>query len=111
MLHNLTAVFPFQGRLFLSARIIGFHANLFGRKTKFFFLWEDIEDIHIVPPTLSSMGSPTIVMTLRQGRGMDARHGAKTQDEEGRLKFHFQSFVSFNVANRYRKDIPEYPSM
>ncbi|XP_062002794.1 C2 and GRAM domain-containing protein At1g03370-like [Rosa rugosa] len=46
------------------------------------------------------MGSPTIVMTLRQGRGMDARHGAKTQDEEGRLKFHFQSFVSFNVANR-----------
>ncbi|KAM5576219.1 hypothetical protein ABKV19_007208 [Rosa sericea] len=46
------------------------------------------------------MGSPTIVMTLRQGRGMDARHGAKTQDKEGRLKFHFQSFVSFNVANR-----------
>ncbi|KAL3584964.1 hypothetical protein D5086_011831 [Populus alba] len=33
-------------------------------------------------------------------RGMDARHGAKTTDDEGRLKFHFQSFVSFNVANR-----------
>ncbi|KAM5588959.1 C2 and GRAM domain-containing protein [Rosa sericea] len=97
---HLKRKMPLQGRLFLSARIIGFHANLFGRKTKFFFLWEDIEDIHIVPPTLSSMGSPTIVMTLRQGRGMDARHGAKTQDEEGRLKFHFQSFVSFNVANR-----------
>ncbi|XP_031247295.1 C2 and GRAM domain-containing protein At1g03370 isoform X3 [Pistacia vera] len=89
-----------QGRLFLSARIIGFHANLFGRKTKFFFLWEDIEDIQILPPSLSSMGSPVIVMTLRQGKGMDARHGAKTQDEEGRLKFHFQSFVSYNVANR-----------
>ncbi|KAM1005375.1 hypothetical protein ACFX13_005497 [Malus domestica] len=97
---HLKRKMPLQGRLFLSARIIGFHANLFGHKTKFFFLWEDIEDIQVVPPTLSSMGSPIIVMTLRQGRGMDARHGAKTQDEEGRLKFHFQSFVSFNVANR-----------
>ncbi|CAN6682982.1 unnamed protein product [Malus baccata var. baccata] len=97
---HLKRKMPLQGRLFLSARIIGFHANLFGHKTKFFFLWEDIEDIQVVPPTLSSMGSPIVVMTLRQGRGMDARHGAKTQDEEGRLKFHFQSFVSFNVANR-----------
>ncbi|KAL2339298.1 hypothetical protein Fmac_013744 [Flemingia macrophylla] len=34
------------------------------------------------------------------GRGVDAKHGAKSQDEEGRLKFRFQSFVSFNVANR-----------
>ncbi|MQL67961.1 hypothetical protein Taro_000237 [Colocasia esculenta] len=31
---------------------------------------------------------------------MDAQHGAKTQDHEGRLKFHFQSFVSFHMANR-----------
>lgn len=97
-----------QGRLFLSARIIGFHANLFGHKTKFFFLWEDIEEIQVVPPSLSSMGSPIVVMTLRPGRGMDARHGAKTQDGEGRLKFHFQSFVSFNVAHRYSKGILEY---
>ncbi|KAJ6912198.1 hypothetical protein NC651_014776 [Populus alba x Populus x berolinensis] len=91
---------PLQGRLFLSARIIGFYANLFRQKTKFFFLWEDIVDIQVDTPTLSSMGSPIIVITLRQGRGMDARHGAKTTDDEGRLKFHFQSFVSFNVANR-----------
>ncbi|XP_048225606.1 C2 and GRAM domain-containing protein At1g03370 [Ricinus communis] len=97
---HLKRKMPLQGRLFLSARIIGFHANLFGQKTKFFFLWEDIEEIQVYPPTLSSMGSPIIVMTLRQGRGMDARHGAKTQDEAGRLKFHFQSFVSFNVAHR-----------
>lgn len=97
---HLKRKMPLQGRLFLSARIIGFHANLFGHKTKFFFLWEDIEDIQVVPPTLSSMGSPIIVMTLRPGRGMDARHGAKTQDEEGRLKFNFQSFVSFGVAQR-----------
>ncbi|CAI9087093.1 OLC1v1021080C3 [Oldenlandia corymbosa var. corymbosa] len=97
---HLKRKMPLQGRLFLSARIIGFHADLFGHKTKFFFLWEDIEDIQVVAPTLSSMGSPIIVMTLKPGRGFDARHGAKTQDEEGRLKFHFHSFVSFNVANR-----------
>ncbi|XP_047182304.1 C2 and GRAM domain-containing protein At1g03370 isoform X1 [Vigna umbellata] len=97
---HLKRKMPLQGRLFLSARIIGFHANLFGKKTRFFFLWEDIEDIQVVPPTFSSMGSPIIVITLRKGRGVDARHGAKTQDEQGRLKFHFQSFVSFNVAHR-----------
>ncbi|KAL0363105.1 UNVERIFIED_CONTAM: C2 and GRAM domain-containing protein [Sesamum calycinum] len=89
-----------KGRLFLSARIIGFHADLFGHKTKFFFLWEDIEDIQVIPPTLSSMGSPIIIMTLRPGRGFDARHGARTQDADGRLKYHFHSFVSFNVAHR-----------
>ncbi|KAI3838630.1 hypothetical protein MKX03_030396 [Papaver bracteatum] len=89
-----------QGRLFLSARIIGFHTNMFGHKTTFFFLWEDIEDIQILPPTLASMGSPSIIIILRRGRGKDAKHGAKTQDEEGRLKFHFHSFVSFNVAQR-----------
>ncbi|KAM7530882.1 hypothetical protein LguiB_034292 [Lonicera macranthoides] len=97
---HLKRKMPLQGRLFLSARIIGFHADLFGHKTRFFFLWEDIEDIQVIPPTLSSMGSPIVVMTLRPGRGLDAKHGAKTQDAEGRLKFHFQSFVSFSVANR-----------
>ncbi|TKY53897.1 C2 and GRAM domain-containing protein [Spatholobus suberectus] len=97
---HLKRKMPLQGRLFVSARIIGFHANLFGHKTKFFLLWEDIEDIQVIPPTFSSMGSPIIVITLWPGRGVDARHGAKTQDEEGRLKFRFQSFVSFNVAQR-----------
>ncbi|CAH9072078.1 unnamed protein product [Cuscuta epithymum] len=91
---------PLQGRVFLSPRIVGFHADLFGHKTKFFFLWEDIEDIQVIPPTLSSMGSPILVMTLKPHKGFDARHGAKTQDEDGRLKFHFQTFVSFNVAHR-----------
>ncbi|XP_062228698.1 C2 and GRAM domain-containing protein At1g03370-like [Phragmites australis] len=89
-----------QGRLFLSPRIIGFYTNLFGHKTKFFFLWEDIEDIIVVPATLSSMGSPSLFIILRKGRGMDAKHGAKQLDNEGRLKFHFQSFVSFNVAHK-----------
>ena len=89
-----------QGRLFLSPRIFGFYTNLFGHKTKFFFLWEDIEDILLVPATLSSMGSPSLVIILRKGRGMDAKHGAKQLDSQGRLKFHFQSFVSFNVAHK-----------
>ncbi|XP_058787396.1 C2 and GRAM domain-containing protein At5g50170-like isoform X2 [Vicia villosa] len=89
-----------KGRLFLSARILGFYANLFGHKTNFFFLWEDIESIQVLPPSLASLGSPTLVIILRRGRGTDARHGAKTQDEEGRLRFHFQSFVSFGSASR-----------
>ncbi|KAI3682838.1 hypothetical protein L1987_83145 [Smallanthus sonchifolius] len=97
---HLKRKMPLQGRLFLSARIIGFHGDLFGHKTTFYFLWEDIEDVQVVPPTLSSMGSPVVVITLHPGRGLDAKHGAKTQDAEGRLKFHFQSFVSFNVAHR-----------
>lgn len=89
-----------QGRLFLSARVLGFYANLFGHKTKFFFLWEDIDNIQVLPPSLASLGSPTLAVILRRGRGIDARHGAKTQDEEGRLRFHFQSFVSFGSASR-----------
>ncbi|PIA26434.1 hypothetical protein AQUCO_09300023v1 [Aquilegia coerulea] len=97
---HLKRKLPLQGRLFLSPRIIGFHTNMFGNVTKFFFLWEDIEDIHVLPPTLASMGSPSVIIVLRPGRGMDARHGAKSQDEDGRLKFHFQSFVSFTVGHR-----------
>lgn len=89
-----------QGRLFLSPRIIGFYTNIFGLKTKFFFLWEDIEDIQLAPATLASMGSPCLLIILRKGRGLDARHGAKQLDDEGRLKFHFQSFVSFSAAHK-----------
>ncbi|WOL14389.1 C2 and GRAM domain-containing protein [Canna indica] len=93
---------PLQGKIFLSARIFGFYANLFGYKTKFFFLWEDIECIQEVPktPSLTTVGSPALVIVLRNGRGLDARHGAKSLDDEGRLKFQFQSFASFNRASR-----------
>ncbi|KAF7127666.1 hypothetical protein RHSIM_Rhsim11G0055300 [Rhododendron simsii] len=97
---SLKRKMPLQGRLFLSARIVGFYANLFGHKTKFFFLWEDIDDIQVLPPSLSSVGSPQLLVVLRKGRGLDARQGAKSQDEEGRLRFYFISFVSFNVASR-----------
>ncbi|KAF8403279.1 hypothetical protein HHK36_011381 [Tetracentron sinense] len=34
----------------------------------------------MVPPTLSSMGSLIIAITLRQGKGMDAKHGSKMHD-------------------------------
>ncbi|KAK9080525.1 hypothetical protein SSX86_000283 [Deinandra increscens subsp. villosa] len=91
---------PLQGRLFVSSRIVGFYANLFGHKTKFSFLWEDVEAIHILPPTLASVGSPILMMVLLKGRGVDARHGAKSLDEEGRLCFYFHSFVSFSSAKR-----------
>lgn len=89
---------PTQGHLFLSPRTIGFYSSMFGRKTKFFFLWEDIEDIQAIPPSLSSW-SPSVVITLHRGRGMDAKHGAKSM-ENGKLKFCLQSFASFSVANR-----------
>lgn len=97
---SLKRKMPLQGRLFLSARIVGFYANLFGHKTRFFFLWEDIEDIQVLPPSLATVGSPTLVIILHKGRGLDSKHGAKVLDEQGRLHFHFHSFVSFNVASR-----------
>uniref|UniRef100_A0A453NLZ6 Uncharacterized protein n=1 Tax=Aegilops tauschii subsp. strangulata TaxID=200361 RepID=A0A453NLZ6_AEGTS len=83
-----------------SPRIIGFYSNIFGRKTKFFFLWEDIDDIQVVPPSLSTVGSPSLMIILQKDRGLEVRHGAKTQDPQGRLRFHFQTFVSFNDAHR-----------
>ncbi|KAL6493499.1 hypothetical protein OROGR_032278 [Orobanche gracilis] len=97
---SLKRKMPLQGRLFLSARIVGFYANLFGHKTRFFFLWEDIEDIQVLPPSLATVGSPSVEIILHKGRGFDARHGAKILDENERLHFHFHSFVSFNVASR-----------
>ncbi|XP_057804274.1 C2 and GRAM domain-containing protein At5g50170 isoform X2 [Salvia miltiorrhiza] len=97
---SLKRKLPLQGRLFLSARIVGFYANLFGHKTRFFFLWEDIEDIQVLPPSLATVGSPTLVIILHKGRGLDSRHGAKILDEQGRLHFYFHSFASFNVASR-----------
>ncbi|XP_009797805.1 C2 and GRAM domain-containing protein At5g50170 [Nicotiana tabacum] len=97
---SLKRKMPLQGRIFLSARIVGFYANLFGHKTKFFFLWEDIEDVNVVSPSWSTMWSPALIIILRKGRGVDVRHGARYQDEGGRLHFCFHSFVSFNVASR-----------
>ncbi|KAF7002130.1 hypothetical protein CFC21_017652 [Triticum aestivum] len=89
-----------KGRLFLSARIVGFYANLFGHKTKFFFLWDDVEEVEVLPPSFTTVGTPSLVFMLKSGRGLDAKNGAKSQDKEGRLKFQFHSFGSFNKASR-----------
>uniref|UniRef100_A0A0D3GII7 C2 and GRAM domain-containing protein n=1 Tax=Oryza barthii TaxID=65489 RepID=A0A0D3GII7_9ORYZ len=96
---HLKRKMPLQGRLFFSPRIIGFYSNIFGHKTKFFFLWDDVDDIQVIPPTLS-IGSPSLTIILRKGRGLEAKHGAKGTDPNGRLKYYFQSFVSFNDAHR-----------
>nr|CAB3487380.1 unnamed protein product [Digitaria exilis] len=89
-----------KGRLFVSARIVGFYANLFGHKTKFFFLWEDVEEIEVLQPSFTTVGTPSLLFTLKSGRGLDAKSGAKSQDKEGRLKFQFHSFASFSKASR-----------
>ncbi|CAM6037416.1 unnamed protein product [Sphagnum compactum] len=85
-----------QGRLFLSQRMVGFYSNLFGIKTKFTFLWEDIDEIKEMPISIN----PSIVVFLRKGRGLDARVGAKGIDGRGRLKFQFLSFVRPGTAFR-----------
>ncbi|XP_010442497.1 PREDICTED: C2 and GRAM domain-containing protein At5g50170-like [Camelina sativa] len=91
---------PVQGKLYLSARIVAFYSNVFGHKTKFYFLWEDIDDIQVLPPTFASLGSPLLLIILKKNRGLDAKHGAKSQDDEGRVWFYFQSFVSFDATSR-----------
>ncbi|CAD6336339.1 unnamed protein product [Miscanthus lutarioriparius] len=96
---HLKRKMPVQGRLFFSPRIVGFYSNIFGHKTKFFFLWEDVDDMQVIPATLS-IGSPSLMIILRKDRGLEAKHGAKGTDHHGRLKFNFQSFVSFNDAYR-----------
>jgi GRAM domain len=85
-----------QGRLFLSPRIIAFYSNLFGHKIRFYLLWEDLEDIQVI---CSNHGFQSIFIILHKGKGLDAKHGAKAT-ENGKLKFHFQNFVSFTVAKR-----------
>ena len=85
----------------MSARIVGFHANLFGYKTKFFFLWEDVEEIEVLQPSFTTVGTPSLLFTLKRGRGLEAKSGAKSQDKEGRLKFQFHSFASFSKASRW----------
>ncbi|KAI4303837.1 hypothetical protein MLD38_039425 [Melastoma candidum] len=97
---SLRRKIPLQGRIFLSPRVMGFYSNLFGHKIRFFFLWEDIDDVLVLPPSFSSVGSPSLVIILRKDLGLDAQHGAKCRDEEGRLRFYFQSFLSFHDASR-----------
>ncbi|CAI8612960.1 unnamed protein product [Vicia faba] len=77
---HLKIKMPLQGRIFVSARIMGFHANLFRHKTKFFLPWEDIEDIQ---------GEAWMQNTV-QKRKMNKADSSSISN----------LFVSFNVANR-----------
>jgi hypothetical protein len=86
-----------KGRLFLAPRLLGFYSNLFGHKTKFTLLWEEIEEIK---ETVAQSINPSIIIIMRKGRGFDARHGALGIDEKGRLKFQFLSFVRSGSAFR-----------
>lgn len=74
---------------------------MFGHKTKFFFLWDDVEEVEVLPASFTTVGTPSLVFMLKSGRGLDAKNGAKSQDKEGRLKFQFHSFASFNKASRF----------
>ncbi|KAG0620711.1 hypothetical protein M758_4G237500 [Ceratodon purpureus] len=86
-----------QGRLFLSPRLLGFYSNLFGHKTKFTLLWEEIEEIK---ETVAQSINPSIIVFTRKGSCFDARHGARGIDGKGRLKFQFLSFVRSGSAFR-----------
>lgn len=100
-----------QGRLFLSPRQLGFYSNLFGHKTKFSFLWEDIEEIKEVAPSRGVLLYPSITITLRKDRGHDARSGSKGVDYKGRLRFQFLSFVKPGPAFRYNWNFARCPNI
>lgn len=94
---------PLQGRLFLSPRMMGFYSNIFGHKTKFFILWDDVDEIREISQGLSSAGfvlNPSILVFTKKGRGRDAYSYSKSLDAKGRFKFQFQSFVHFGLAFR-----------
>lgn len=89
-----------QGRLFLSPRVLAFNSNIFGHKTKFMLLWEDIDEIvdTTAGGSVVTLINPTILVFTRKDRAPDARHAAKSVDAKGRLTFQFQSFIAFKPA-------------
>ncbi|GBG72455.1 hypothetical protein CBR_g12029 [Chara braunii] len=89
-----------QGRLYVSLRLLGFYSNLFGHKTKFVILWEDIEDMKERHPSETYGLIPSITIYVRKGRGLDAKLGSYSTDNDGRLKFRFSSFVRPGPAFR-----------
>ncbi|KAH9308298.1 hypothetical protein KI387_036209, partial [Taxus chinensis] len=92
-----------QGRIFLSPRMLGFYSNIFGHKTKFCILWDDIDEVRETSPGRNSVGlllNPSILVFTKKGRGKDACQYAKSLDSRGRFKFQFQSFVHFGPAYR-----------
>ena len=97
-----------QGRVFLSPRLLAFYSNLFGIKTRFTLLWEDIEDIRENAPTIPAINrliNPSLTLFLKKGKGGDARAASYAVDPSGRLKFRIMSFVRPKVAFRYGRFI------
>ncbi|KAH7424959.1 hypothetical protein KP509_11G034000, partial [Ceratopteris richardii] len=100
---SLKRKFLLQGRIFLSPRVLAFYSNIFGHKTRFMLLWDDIDEIKEASPVLGSVSmllNPMILVFTKKGRAMDAYHGAKSIDARGRLKFQFQSFIQYKPAYR-----------
>ncbi|GJP73769.1 hypothetical protein CLOP_g4456 [Closterium sp. NIES-67] len=89
-----------QGRLFLSPRLLAFHASLFRVRFKFAVLWEDIEEIKENIHSLNRL-NPSVTIYVKGGRGgPDTRSAAYGIDPSGRLKIRFQSFARPTIAFR-----------
>lgn len=90
--------------MFLSPRVLAFYANIFGKKTKFYLLWEDIEELKENAPSIASINrllNPNITLYVKKGKGgPEARLAAYGVDSQGRMKLRFQSFVRPSVAFR-----------
>lgn len=97
---SLKRKFLLQGRLFLSPRVLAFYSNIFGHKTRFMLLWDDIDEIKEATGSVGMLLNPTILVFTTKGRAMDAFHGAKSVDSRGRWKFQLQSFIHYKPALR-----------
>eukprot|EP00897_Mesotaenium_endlicherianum_P005083 jgi/Mesen1/4602/ME000232S03854 len=95
---------PFQGRLFLSPRLLAFNSNMFGARIKFTLLWEDILEIREASSHSSAaiqrILAPFITLYVKPGKGGDAQHGSYGMEPDGRMKFRFLSFVRPSTAFR-----------
>eukprot|EP00899_Mesostigma_viride_P016181 jgi/Mesvir1/24564/Mv21897-RA.2 len=100
-------IFNVQGRLFLSPRVVGFYSNMFGKKTKFTVLWEDVEDMEQNGASvnlINRMLNPAITLFVRaekSGPGSQASLGSFGNDRRGRARIRFTSFgspsLTFNI--------------
>jgi hypothetical protein len=51
----------------------------------------------VLQPSFTTVGTLSLLFTLKSGRGLEAKSGAKSQDKEGRL----HSFASFSKSSRW----------
>jgi hypothetical protein len=82
---------------------LAFYSNIFGHRTRFVILWEDVDEIKEASHSFGSVGvllNRSILVFTKKGRASDAQHGAKSMDEKGRFKFQFLSIIHFKPALR-----------